>query len=310
MTTRSGLSIKKYPVKSPRGSPAGVSQRVNQQVSTASHLLIQAPPELPAKQPVRPTCGVSIVTRFELMLEGTELNVDDLNVTNSPERFLATEQQLRDSVTCGSIMTILPSSPAKPASPPVNAIPDKLVKEIIKPSHSSLPSPILPAKRKAASPVRHTDHSFLSLLDTQGEIDLKSKDLLAKVTQFCCSNTDNKGFIPTNQSLYRCIICRKVYGALVPFAEHVNTHLKLKNECRVCGRVFTRNWLLKNHMRIHTGEKPFSCDQCGKAFADKSNLRSHMLIHTVTTKSHQCTKCLKSFAQRRYLHKHMLEVCK
>ncbi|KAL8575933.1 hypothetical protein ACOMHN_027331 [Nucella lapillus] len=85
-----------------------------------------------------------------------------------------------------------------------------------------------------------------------------------------------------------------------------------RNKCAVCSRVFTRSWLLKGHMRTHTGERPFRCTwpQCQRAFADKSNLRSHMLIHTTTAKSFTCPKCFRAFSQKRYLHKHMLEVCR
>ncbi len=41
------------------------------------------------------------------------------------------------------------------------------------------------------------------------------------------------------------------------------------------GRVHTtRN--LKDHMKIHSGEKSHECDQCGKAFFWASNLNKHM----------------------------------
>ena len=84
------------------------------------------------------------------------------------------------------------------------------------------------------------------------------------------------------------------------------------NMCPVCCRLFTRSWLLKGHMRTHTGERPYQCSHptCHKAFADRSNLRSHMLTHTAAAKCFSCPRCSRTFSQKRYLHKHATEVCK
>ncbi|KAM4705002.1 zinc finger protein 407 [Rhinophrynus dorsalis] len=141
-----------------------------------------------------------------------------------------------------------------------------------------------------------------------------SKPFKCKICHFAAAQLgDARNHVKRHLGMreYKCHVC----GVAFVMKKHLNTHLlgkhgvgtpkERKFGCNLCDRSFRERWALNNHMKLHTGEKPFKCNwpTCHYSFLTASAMKDHYRTHT-GEKSFLCDLCGFAGGTRHALTKH------
>nr|XP_033472866.1 zinc finger E-box-binding homeobox 2a isoform X3 [Epinephelus lanceolatus] len=94
-----------------------------------------------------------------------------------------------------------------------------------------------------------------------------------------------------NEESFTCPLCADTFGHRTQLERHMTTHKPARDQpppllnegagnrkfkCSECGKAFKYKHHLKEHLRIHSGEKPYECSNCKKRFSHSGSYSSHI----------------------------------
>ncbi|XP_071101323.1 zinc finger protein 1-like isoform X2 [Haliotis cracherodii] len=112
---------------------------------------------------------------------------------------------------------------------------------------------------------------------------------------------------PDKEIKYQCPKCDEVFLLKTQLDKHIALHSPTSQNCKVCNKTFANVYRLQRHMISHdesTDLRKFKCPECGKAFKFKHHLKEHIRIHS-GEKPFECPNCGKRFSHSGSYSSHM-----
>ncbi|XP_072048704.1 uncharacterized protein [Amphiura filiformis] len=114
---------------------------------------------------------------------------------------------------------------------------------------------------------------------------------------------------------YACKRCGRTYKTQEVLQKHVeflhgSKQKIFKISCHHCGKGFRDQVSCDNHVRIHTGETPYSCTHCDRSFRANKSLTMHLKRLHKIGKIEQCPLCNCTYPSMHPLHNHLASIHK
>ncbi|XP_023012304.1 uncharacterized protein isoform X2 [Leptinotarsa decemlineata] len=118
------------------------------------------------------------------------------------------------------------------------------------------------------------------------------------------STTSNSSSLPPK--IHSCEVCSRAFKRKEHLYQHVKLHTGFRPYvCEHCNKAFMRKEHLIRHSTLHSGQKNYTCNVCDKSFSRNDNLLKHKKTHEKQA-SYTCDICQKQFVMKHYYNAHKL----
>ncbi|XP_052215950.1 zinc finger protein 85-like isoform X2 [Dreissena polymorpha] len=158
---------------------------------------------------------------------------------------------------------------------------------------------------------KYSKHLHFTTVNTKVNSISKVKQNKSDISQSLCDKQLKSAILKKkkienmDENEYNREVCNYTSTYSSHTKEHIRIHTGEKpHKCEMCNYECKWSSQMKKHMRIHTGEKPYKCEMCSYESNHSCTLKTHMAVHT-GEKPYKCEVCSYECSISSNLKKHM-----